>query len=170
MLSPSPYTLTVWGLLAYFQAKKMGASSLKEWMYCFSVCAFSLGLIVLPFDCLWVIFQNIRFGYLYPGEAVYTLASSLLRNLLVLLLCIYETREVHKHLNLNSLKYLLGFIPIFIVWFVVSPDPSWTDWTYAWRFGYGATRTFNAFVVSHVMMKGIQAVIYVDLWREKKEE
>lgn len=166
MLSPSPYSLAVWSFLAFFQAKKFKPSTVKEWLYSFSLCAFSLGLIVLPFDCLWVIFQNLRFGYLYPDERFYTLFSSLLRNMLLLLLCIYETREVHEHLNLDALFNLFYFIPIFAVWFT-APDPSWTDWTYAWRFGYGGLRTFYAFLISHVLMKSIQALIFIKLWRNK---
>ena len=115
MLSPSPYTLAVWTVLAIFQAKRLlpyswRSYSWREWINAFTLCAFSLGLIVLPFDSLWVIFQNIRFGYLFPGEVGFTLASSLLRNLLVLLLCIYETRKVHKLLNWKSFSNFLFHI------------------------------------------------------------
>ena len=167
MLSPSPYTLTVWSVLAIYQAKKLGASSLKERMYSFAISIFSLGLIVLPFDSLWVIFQSVKFGYLYPGEVYFTLFSSLFRNLLVFLLCVYETREIKDKLNIYCLIELFWFIPLFFVWFGLAPDPSWTDWTYAWRFGYGNQRTFLAFVISHGVMKIIQGIIFFDLWRIK---
>lgn len=170
MLSPSIYTLTVWSMLAILQTKKLGAYGIKKWLYGFSVCAFSLGLVVLPFDSLWVIFQNVRFGYLYPDERWITLISSLARNILFLLFCIYETRENFKHLNMKALLKLSIFIPIFIVWFGLAPDPSYTDWTYAWRFEYGIERTITAFIISHVGLKLIQAVIYFNLWRYKIEE
>ena len=174
MLSPSPYSLAVWTILAISQARVLLPYSWKdyswrEWIKAFTVCAFTLGFIVLPFDSLWVFFQSMRFGYLFPDERCFTLFSSLLRNVLILLLCIYETREVHKHLNWTAFLDFIVLIPIMIFWFIYAPDPSWTDWTYAWRFGYGGLRTFYAFLISHGLMKFIQAFIYVDLWRVKVE-
>jgi len=170
MLSPSPYSLAVWSFLAYFQAKKLNPFSWREWMKAFSICAFTLGFVVLPFDCLWVIFQNIRFGYLYPDERWFTLFSSLARNLLLLLLCIYESREVHEYLNFTALSGHVDFIILFTIWFGLAPDPSWTDWTYAYRFGYGGVRTAEAFLISHVFMKSIQALIYYYLWKVERIE
>jgi len=164
MLSPSPYSLTVWSIMAYFQAKQLKPSSLKQWMKGFSISAFTLGFIVLPFDTMWVTFQNARFGYMYPDERWFTLFSSSLRNLLILILCIYETREVHKFLNFKALRKLIIFIFLFFVWFGFASDPSWTDWTYAYRFNFGYLRTFLAFLISHGLMKFIQALIYFDLW------
>ena len=167
MLSPSPYSLTVWSTLALIQTKKLKPYSLKQWMYGFAVCAFTLGLIVMPFDSLWVIFQNMRFGHLYPEERYITLFTSLSRNLLIFLLCIYETREICDKLNIHTFFNLYWFLPIFTVWFRLAPDPSWTDWTYAYRFNYGPQRTIEAFIISHMIMKTIQAAIYFDLWKVK---
>jgi len=125
---------------------------------------------VLPFDSLWLVFQNVRFGYLYPDERFYTLFSGLLRNMLLLLLCVYETREVHEHLNWKAF-WIFGLMVFgMVIWFISSPNPSWTDWTYAYRFGYGLEITFGAFLVSHVVMKLFQAIIFWNLWRVKVEK
>jgi len=169
MLSPSPFTLGVWSLLALFQARKFRPSSVKKWGYYFSLCAFSLGFIVLPFDSLWVVCQNVRFGYLYPDERWITLGLSLTRNGVFLLISWLGTREIHKLLNWDALYGLLYFVVIFLGWFGLANNPSWTDWTYAWRLGYGGVRTIYAFLISHGLMKFIQALIYFDLWRVKVE-
>jgi len=168
MLSPSPYSIVVWSLLAFYGARKMQPKTVKQWLHALSTCAFVVGLVVMPFDSLWIVFQIARFGYLYPDEAMPILLYCLTRNITIFLLCIYETRKVRLQLlNVKSLVYLPFFIPLFILWFGLAPDPSWTDWTYAFRYNYSNLRVFQAFIISHIFMKSLQGIIYIKLWKRK---
>lgn len=142
--------------------------TIRRWIYNFSTCLFLLGLIVLPFDSLWIICQIIKFGYLYPTEIWPTLISSLSRNLLVFIICLWETREISGQLDKKQFTKLFWFVPLFIFWFTLAPNPSWTDWTYAWRYGYGTLRVTTAFIISHIIMKTIQAIIYFKIWKNMR--
>jgi len=164
--SPSPYTLIVWSIWAILKAKQMKPKTFRKWCYWFATYAFSVGLVVLPFDSVWVILQNVKFGYLFPNEVVPTLATSLSRNVAVFALCLNMTKEIRYKIDvkLTSYLFLASFIPLFAVWFGLAVDPSITDWTYAIRFGYSTSRIIVAFVISHIIMKAVQAMIFFKMW------
>jgi len=166
--SPSPFTFAFWGVLALYGYKKFYPDNLREKIGALSTSAFVVGLTVLPFDLLWTIHQALTFGHLHPGDLLELLPLFNLK-IIVLMLCFYECRGLfNKYLERDHLFLLSIYVPLLIYWFLLAPDPSWTDWTFAWRFGFGTRRVIEAFFISHILAKSIQAIIYVSLWKKQK--
>lgn len=167
--SPSPFTFFFWFLLALYGIHKLKPKTRREWITTFCVSAFIVGLVVLPFDLLWTVHQAFTFGHLHPQDLAELLPLFNLK-LMIWVLCLYESRKLFKgksYLEPLNLVFLSLYYPLLIVWFRLAPDPSWTDWTYAWRFGFGTQRILEAFFISHVIAKLVQAIIYVGLWKKK---
>jgi len=168
--SPSPFTFAVWFFLAMYGFFKFHPKSLRDGILAFSTSAFVVGLTVLPFDLLWTISQALTFGHLHPLDLAELLPLFNLK-LVVWILCLYECRNLFRpkgHLIRDNLFLLALYIPFLIFWFKLAPDPSWSDWTYAWRFGYGTARIIEAFFISHIFGKVLQAIIYINLWKDQK--
>ena len=167
--SPSPFTLLFWGILALYGTLQFKPTTKREYLSAFGTSAFILGLVVLPFDALWCLFQGLRFAYLHP-EGILILSLCLVRDIVGSVWCYAETMNhfgVKGKLQKKGLLKLLVFVPYFIIFFLVAPDPSWTDWTYALRFGYGNLRALHSYLLG-VPMKIVQAFIYIKLWKKQK--
>lgn len=165
--SPSPMTLIFWGILALYGTIQFKPKTVREYLGAFGNAVFILGLIVLPFDALWCIFQGLRFAYLHP-EGILILGLCLLRDIVGSVWCYSESFHhfgVKGRLQKKGLLKLLVFVPYFIIFFLVAPDPSWTDWTYAIRFDYGNQRIITSYLLG-IPMKIVQAFIYVKLWKK----
>lgn len=159
-------TLAFWFLLAFYGCKKLKPKTRKEWVTAFSISAFVVGLVVLPFDILWTVHQALTFGHLFPQDLA-ELLPLFTAKLVVWIVCAYETKYlfgVQGKLRTEHLFFLILYVPLLLIWFQLAPDPSWTDWTFAWRFGFGGQRVVEAFLISHVLAKFVQGVIYVKLW------
>lgn len=172
--SPSPYTFIFWILLGLYGCYKLKPKGLRDWIVKFSTCAFVVGLVILPFDLLWTINQALTFGHLHPSDLAELLPLFNLK-LILWIVCLYECRNMFKEkqsLKLMELFYLVLYIPFMMVWFTLAKSPSWTDWTYAFRFGCpGCVRDIiiKSFFISHVLGKTLQGAIYLNLWKRGKE-
>ena len=140
--------------------------SLRGWVRGFATSAFIMGLVILPIDVLWVSLQWLKFGGLHPDEWLLVL-SCYARDILGIMLCVIMTWDELKRgvIDVEKLVNLWWILPFYALWFGLAPDPSWTDWTYAIRFNTG--HVFESFLVSHGVLKLVQALIYGSLWREK---
>lgn len=166
--SPSPFTFVFWGILALYGCTKLKPRNRREWIGYLATSAFIVGLVVLPFDILWTVHQALTFGHLFPQDLAELMPLFNIK-LLVWILCLYECRKLFRpksHLNATNLFDLSLYIPLLVIWFTLAPDPSWTDWTFAWRFGYDTTRIIQSFMISHGVAKALQALIFVKLWKK----
>lgn len=164
--SPSPFTFVFWFLLALYGCRKLKPKTLKEWVSAFSISAFVVGLVVLPFDILWTVHQALTFGHLHPLDLAELLPLFNVK-LVIWVVCVYESINLFGttgKLRTENMFFLILYVPLLLVWFSLAPDPSWTDWTYALRFGFDSNRVVEAFLISHGFAKFVQAVIFVKLW------
>lgn len=161
--SPSPFTLAFWLLMIFWSIQYLPEPLGK---YRIIDAAWILGLIVLSFDAAWCILQ-FKFAYLHP-EGVLQLILSLARDLTLLFFCYTQTYPYFKQKKLTINPYtiiLTGILVCYmLLWFSLSPDPSWTDWTYSIRFEYGNLRTIQAFIISHFGAKFLQGLIFISLF------
>lgn len=165
--SPSPYSLIFWIVLALWGMNKLPKKLRK---YRFFEAAWIIGLVVLSFDALWCVFQGIFFGYLHP-QAITQLMFCFLRDLAGFVLCWIFSYHYFEDgsLKVGYETWMLVMLEVgfMMVWFKMSPDPSFTDWTYAIRMGYEPMRIIIAFIISHVIAKFIQGLIFISMWVRK---
>ncbi len=168
--SPSPYTLVYWAVLGLYGAHQFRSKTPKQWIKRMIVGTMLFFLyVLLPIDMVWQSFQWIRFGNLYPDEWV-LVVSVFARDLAGMFLCLYFSALYAKkeHIILPSYKgmmNLLWIVPFMVVWFMLAPDPSWTDWTYGIRFGYEWRQIWQSFFISHVLLKLLMGYVYIRLWK-----
>lgn len=164
--SPSPMTLTFWVLASLYGWYKLRNREYRRYsqLLRFTDAALILGVVVLFGDLIWVLICILKFGPQYPGE-VYQLSLCILRDLMGVIFCLFFSMELIMEKKID----LMGSIPLWglnilfmVVWFVIAPDPSLTDWTYAWRYGYPWERVLESFLISHVVGKSLSFWIY---WR-----
>jgi hypothetical protein len=165
--SPSPMTLGIYTVLALYGAYKLESKTPRQWLHNFCESAFVIGLIILPFDCGWQIFQWFKFGYLYPDE-IKIVFTSYVRNIAIYALCLLSSWKLaEKTRKLDIKKSLVFLVPIFtlLITFLISPDPAWTDWTYAFRFPeISSTSWLTAYLIG-IPIRIMTSLAYVGLWK-----
>ena len=173
--SPSPFTIAFWILLALWGNLQIkGKVIYKRFprLVGLTDSALVVGLVAFSFDAIWVFCQVCKFGQLYPAdipEMYRCLARDFLLFFLCLILVSYSLIK-KKVIGMTKITVVLLFLEyaFFFIWFVLAPDPSWTDWTYAIRYGYSGSRVVEAFTISHTIGKFIQGLIFISLWRKDK--
>lgn len=167
-LSPSPYTILFWAIMALWGTLNLplrrnrlpGLNRLLDALWI-------LGLVVLPFDAVWCLFQGVRFASIHP-QGVLQLAICFLRDIAGFILCLTMARPYFAF-KVTEFRFwgnviwlcLLGYM---VVWFWYAPSPAWTDWTYGLRFGASPETVTLAFLISHVGAKFFQGLIYISLF------
>lgn len=173
-LSPGPFTisqwilLTLWGTYRFHKIEPI--KTIKDFFKKSSLAAFSLGLVVLSSDAVWVISDILRWGSSYPN-AVWHLILSLMRDLIMVVFCYQMTFKLWDNKVLSIKKgtkigWLINII-FFTIWFGMAPDPVWTDYTWGIRFDYPWNTIWAAFFISHVIGRIITTYIFYTLWGEK---
>ena len=166
--SPSPMTLGIYTILALYGAYKLDSKTPYQWIHNFAESAFVIGLIILPFDYGWQSFQWLKFGYLYTDE-IKIVVGTYIRDAALYALCLLSAwKLMEKTRKLELKKSLLFLLPTFIllVTFFLSPDPGWTDWTYAFRFPQLSSASWLIAYLSDVPIRVMTSLCYVGLWKE----
>jgi len=174
--SPSPFTFAFWIVLALWGNMQLKRHGIKYKRF-FSISRLVdsiliVGLVAFSFDAFWCIAQAFKFGYLYPGDLP-ELYRCFIRDIAFLILCYLMTYpSLIKTRIIRITKTTKWFVILestfFLIWFLLAPSPGFTDWTYAIRHAYSSMEIMGAFVISHVIGKFIQGLIFISLWRTKK--
>ncbi len=165
-LSPSPMTLAFYSVLAFYGAYKLGSRTKWEWVTNFAESAFLIGVVILPFDSCWQLFQWFKFGYLYPEEVV-MVGNVLIRNVSVLSLCLLSSWKLSDRTLLIDLKkgvFVLLPIVFLLLNFLFLSDPGWTDWTYGMRFASSASWVLS--YLSSLPIRFMLGFVFVALWKD----
>lgn len=165
--SPSPMTLGIYSLLALYGAYKLGSKTPRQWIHNFCESAFVIGLIIIPYDYGWQTFQWLKFGYLYTHE-IKIVYGTYIRNLALYALCFVSSWKLadktHKLELRNSLFFIIPTITLLIT-FLFSPDPGWTDWTFAFRFPeLSSTNWLTAYLID-LPIRAMTSLAYIGMWR-----
>jgi len=159
-------TLTFYSLLALYGAYKLGSASLRSWVKNFADSAFLIGLVILPHDISWQIFQWLKWGHLHPTEWVMVIGV-LIRNLAILTLCLVSSWELASRtnaLNLKNMRFVIFPILVLIVKFLfLTSTPVWSDWTYGLRFIENSPWLIA--YLSGIPDKFCLGFVYVSLWK-----
>jgi len=173
--SPSPFTFIFWIVLTgWVNLQIRGRRKYKRFprVMSFIDSIFIVGLVSLSFDSYWILFQGLRFSHLYPEDA-FELVIRLVQNLGLFVVCLLNAYPLYKdrliHIS-NYTLFLLGWeASFFALWFAISPNISYTDWTFGIRMGFGTTQILAAFFISHILGKLLQGIILISLFHPKRE-
>lgn len=171
--SPSTFTFIFWGVLWLWGLRHLKLEYYQDvkrirGIYRLVNGTMIVGFVAFIYDTLWILFQIVHFGHLYPMD-IGELAIRFCQNMGLLVVCtlfilhLFEKGVLAVQRSTWVCLIFLGFY--FALWFGVAPDPSWTDWTYAIRHSYDGIRVIQAFFISHVVGKGLQGLIFFSLWR-----
>jgi hypothetical protein len=166
--SPSPMTLTIYSLLAFYGAYKLESNTWRQWLHNFCESAFVIGLIILPYDTGWQTFQWLKFGFLYANE-MKVVYGTYIRNLALYSLCLLSSWKLMIKTNKLELKKSALFLyptAILLITFLLSPDPGFTDWTYAMRWPNLSSAYWLFSYLSDVPIRIMTALAYVALWKD----
>ena len=169
--SPSPMTLGIYSILAIYGAYKLESKTPRQWLHNFCEAGFVIGLIILPFDVAWQTFQCLKFyslGLLYL-EGMKVVLSTFIRDAAIYALCFvssYKLADKTRKLDLN--KSWLVLIPIITlgITFLFSPDPGWTDWTYAFRWPELSSATWLIAYLTDIPVRVMTGLAVVGLWKD----
>lgn len=176
MRSPSPFTLIQWIILtligmSYVYLKGYKAPTYRKKLYLFSCTAFTLGFVVLSSDLVWSIFSLVKWYSLHP-DSLNQMILVIARDFTGVILSLFGMVSlVNDHwVQWSRLtSWLWGWnIIFFLVWFGLSPSPAYTDWTYAFRYGYSWNVIWMVFFISHVLGRILTTGIYLSLFNRKK--
>lgn len=170
--SPSIITIFLYLLFSYYGYKKLSNGTLKfsfKWFIKdFTSSIFLLGIPVLIGDTFWVIASLLRFGAAYP-DSVLQLLLCILRDLAGLVTCFVFEWDLFKRkvvgINKETIFWIMFNILFITVWFLIAPDPSLTDFTYAIRFDYSLVRILQSVFISHCAGRYIIFLTYRSMWR-----
>ena len=142
----------------------------KRWRHvnAFTDAIFLVGIITLSTDLMWVIACALRFGMMFP-DSLLQLVFCALRDMVGMIFCYLLIGNYFKNkiVNFNHktwLGYLLN-LTFLIIWFILAPNPAWTDWTYAIKNNYSFTIILTSFIISHIIGKAIVTNIYFMIWK-----
>lgn len=170
-LSPSPFSIAFYLILIVYTYRKIAcyghSVNIRDKIVFWTDAFFIVGFFIVFLDSFWILASWIRFGAAYP-ESAFQLAASFGRNMAAIILC-YLIAGVHlQRINPSRLTFTFFYLDVFFLaaWFYVAPNPSLTDWTFAIRHGYPASRILTAFLISHIIGKIIAAGFYLSLWKK----
>jgi len=169
-LSPSPWTIAVYTILALYAARKLyrvyghNYKRLKR-LAAFTDATFMLGFVVLTLDTFWLACSGLRFGWTYPSSVLQLLAC-LFRNFGIVALCYIFVKDYLVDRATSKTFYLFAVNMVFmVIWFVLAPSPAYTDWTFALRNGYSLATVVLSFFISHVLGKTLLSLTYITYFR-----
>jgi len=174
MKSPSPFTLIIWLLFTLWITHKIIKKvKYRRWqlLNAFTDGLFTVGLVVLVGDFMWVAACLLRFGMEYPFYPdVFQLLLCLARDAVGAVFCFLLV----KHLFDNGfLRFDGHFIlatmlnaSFLALWFISADSPAWTDWTYALRYNFPLEVVVRSFVLSHVVGRIFLFIMLYSLLRK----
>jgi len=141
-----------------------------EWINAFTESVFLMGFIVLSMDILWMLVCAARFLPMYPQDISQVLLV-LARDGVGMIFCYLLVGERIKDgiISFNygtSLAYLL-LLGFFALVFMVAPNPTWTDWTYAIRQGCDMSTILYSLLVPYGMGKAFGTIVIWTWWRKR---
>lgn len=174
--SPSTFTfffwvvLWLWGLLHLKDEYYSDVKRIKV-LYRLVNGAMIVGLVAFSFDSIWIFAQVSKFGYLFPQDLT-EMGVRLIQNIGFFLVCSVFTYHLFKKkvLRINEwfFQWVLLEVFFFIVWFIVAPDPGFTDWTFALRNNYPGHKVLGSFLVSHLWGKMLQGMVFISLFNVER--
>lgn len=171
MYSPSPFSLAFYLLLVIFGAWQLHKRrTFKRWnkLMALTESFFLVAFVVLLTDLIWIIACGLRFGASYPNS-ILQLVICALRNIAGLIGISYFVDKHFKSglVKVTSYTTMLFYVNLafLAIWFLASPSPAFTDWTFAIKYGYPSWVITSSFLTSHVIGKSIVGLLYYSLWR-----
>jgi len=141
----------------------------RDYLLAFTDAFLIVGFIVLFTDTQWIIASGLRFGWQYP-DSVLSLIFAGGRNVAGIVLCYLLIGNYFKQGTIkfaqSTFLVLAANIGFLILWFLSSPSPAFTDWTFAIRHDYPLSVVLFSFFISHVVGKGLVATVFYTLWRK----
>jgi hypothetical protein len=171
--SPSPFSILFYLLLLAYGHRKLPKpeEGFRSYIVRLTSIFFLIGIPVLICDLHWVIACILRFGASYP-DSVLQLVFCAVRDGFGAFFCYYLTHTffIKGYLNLSKRFYwFLGLNMVFITfWFMLSPCPAYTDWTFALRYGFPPRVILTSFLISHVLGRVFVALVYASMFNISK--
>jgi hypothetical protein len=122
----------------------------------------------LPYDAGWQTFQWFKFGYLYTNE-LKIVYGTYIRDAVLYALCFISSWNLaDKTKKLDVKKSILFIIPTFVllITFVLSPDPGWTDWTFAFRWPNLSSSTWLLSYLIDIPVRVMTSFAVIGMWKE----
>jgi len=140
----------------------------RDYLLAFTDAFLIVGFVVLFTDTLWIFASGFRFGWFYP-DSVLQLVFAGGRNVAGLVLCYmlignYFKQGILKFTETTALVLFMN-VSFLIFWFVASPTPAFTDWTFAIRHDYSTSIVLLSLFVSHVIGKSFVVAIFYTIWK-----
>lgn len=167
--SPSPFSLIFYAACCLYGAVKIYRLYGQHYkriprLTALTDSIFMFGFLVVLLDTVWLIACGLRFGAVYP-DSLLQLAACLFRNATILALCyLYAGWYLKERAQLSTFYMLLVNVAFLAVWFVMSPSPAWTDWTFALKNNYSLTTVLTSFFVSHIAGKTLVGLTWLTYW------
>jgi hypothetical protein len=144
----------------------------KKWpvLIAFTDALFLILIIVLIQDSFWLTFNSIKWIGQYGSEMTFTgywiRFPQNLVGLCFLALCSYGVWKARFVSFTRTTTFWMGVIVLMmLVNFILAPDPSWTDYTYAVRVGSPDWHILISFILSHVVLKILMFLAFQGLFR-----
>lgn len=158
MLSPSPVSLIQYVVLTWIGAKYLKKRiTYKHAMLMSLVQSFLIvAAFVVVTDAFWVGFQAIKFIPMFPQDAnqiLFSFGRDVVAALLFFLLIGDHFRTGVISFNYVVKAGLLMNLEAQAVWFLLAPSPAYTDYTFAWKYGYPLETVLAVWIVSHFIMR-----------------
>ena len=173
MLSPSPFSIIFYLLLTAYAMKQIFKDLIilrkRDYLSLFTDAMLIVGFVVVYLDTFWIIACLLRFGWYFP-DSILQLLFAFGRNITGLILCYMLIGNFFKQKKLEITKRVtqVFFLNILFlaVWFLLSPSPAFTDWTYAIRHDYSLNVIVQGFFISHVIGKSLVAAFFYTIWKK----
>lgn len=161
--SPSPWSLAVYVILAYIGARLIlstgAGAQYKRWprIMAFLDALSIVILVVLIQDTLWLVLNTIRWLPEYGAKMNFTYWMRYVQNIAAFTFIFYVMSDMYRlyfsfKLRTYGVVFLTYALSLAFV-FILAPDPSFTDWTYAIRFGYSDFQILYGFCMGHIVGK-----------------
>ncbi len=163
--SPSPMTLTFYSILSFYGAYKLNPRRKIDWLFNLAEAAFVVGLVIMPFDLAWQLFQWFKYSYLWPDELSMVIGV-LIRDGLLFLLCLLSAWKLNlrtQSLHLKNDFLLIVPVLVLLISFLLTSDPVWTDYTYGLRFE--ANSPWLLSYLTGIVFRPLQASVFIALWK-----
>ena len=170
VFSPSPFTIAFYIVLISISARILRRRIHYERFPRISAITdsfFILGFFVLFADLLWVIVCALRFGMLFFDSLPQLLMCGG-RDSVGMFLCSYWVKEAQKRCVINidqrTSRLLFAYAVFLVIWFLLAPNPAFTDWTYALRHNYPCETVILSFSISHILGKFLIGCAFLSVW------
>ena len=173
--SPGPISIAYYCIIILLGTRillKRGAKYRFErwrWLFALTDSFFINGFIILSGDLLWITVCAARFLHVFPIETFGVLAV-VGRNIFGMILCyLLVGRRFKEKMVTFKKSVFFAYVLLtcfFVVNFLVAPDPSWTDWTLAIRWGRDTTYILASLIVSYGIGKTFGTILFWCWWKK----